>query len=162
IRIWPAIAPPVPAPVSLRGHTGQVWFAVYSPDGTTLATGADDKTVRLWDVPRNFPKPRFRASGNTVILLACPPHAKPPPVACAARRYVMRPGQLKTTRQGHRLSVRSVAFSPDGKTLASGSGVWDREDPGELKLWNLETGKEKVSLSGHTALVFQVAFSPDG
>jgi WD40 repeat protein len=49
-----------------------------------------------------------------------------------------------------------VAFSPDGKTLASGS------DDNTIKLWDVATGKEQATLKGHTAWVASVAFSPDG
>ncbi|WP_271254809.1 NACHT and WD repeat domain-containing protein [Pseudanabaena sp. Chao 1811] len=57
--------------------------------------------------------------------------------------------------EGHRSGVRSVAFSPDGKTIASGS--YDKS----IKLWNLE-GKELSTLTGHSNWVRSVAFSPDG
>jgi len=58
--------------------------------------------------------------------------------------------------QGHTDSVFSVSFSPDGKTLASGSG--DKT----IKLWNLETGQLMHTLQGHTNSVYSVSFSPDG
>ncbi len=50
----------------------------------------------------------------------------------------------------------SVAFSPDGKTLASGS------QDHTIKLWDLATGQVRTTLSGHTKAVATVAFSPDG
>ncbi len=50
----------------------------------------------------------------------------------------------------------TVAFSPDGKTLASGS--YDNT----IKLWDLATGQARATLSGHTNAVDTVAFSPDG
>ncbi|MGF2036696.1 MAG: hypothetical protein RMZ43_015510 [Nostoc sp. CmiVER01] len=58
--------------------------------------------------------------------------------------------------QGHDRDVWSVSFSPDGKTLASGSG------DNTIKLWNLETGKEIRTLTGHHYTVRSVSFSPDG
>ena len=57
---------------------------------------------------------------------------------------------------GHTESVNSVAFSPDGKTIASGSS------DNTIKLWNAETGQQLNTLKGHTDLVESVAFSPDG
>ena len=58
--------------------------------------------------------------------------------------------------EGHTGSVRSVAFSPDGQLLASGSG--DKT----VRLWNPATGEQLQKLKGHTDWVRSVAFSPDG
>jgi len=72
--------------------------------------------------------------------------------------------KLRATLQGHTQSVVSVAFSTDGKTLASVNG--------DVKLWDLATNKERATLQGHTEEdretsepaygVKSVAFSPDG
>src|SRR5262245_14715216 len=63
---------------------------------------------------------------------------------------------LPTTLGGHAEAVYSVAFSPNGKTLASGSA--DRT----IKLWDVPAGKEQATLKGHTGWVMSLAFSPDG
>src|SRR5262249_32890325 len=56
----------------------------------------------------------------------------------------------------------SVAFSPDGKRLASaGSGSGDGKPGGEAKIWDVQTGREFLSLKGHES-VKDLAFSPDG
>ncbi len=57
---------------------------------------------------------------------------------------------------GHSESVYSLAFSPDGKYLASCSR--DKK----IKLWSLESQKEVTTLQGHSSDVYSVAFSPDG
>ena len=70
----------------------------------------------------------------------------------SGRRRV--PAKIK----GHTDIVDSVAFSPDGKLLASGGG---REDK-TVRLWNPADGKEMKNLGAHGGAVYAVAFSPDG
>ena len=62
----------------------------------------------------------------------------------------------RNSLEGYSSSVFSVAFSPDGKTLASASG------DNTIKLWNLQNQKELATLTGHSNWVNSVAFSPDG
>ena len=66
------------------------------------------------------------------------------------------PGEHKQTLGGHTSSVDSLAYSPDGNTLASGSS------DNTIRLWDATTGKHKHTLEGHTDWVLSVAFSPDG
>ena len=66
------------------------------------------------------------------------------------------PARRLLTLKGHSGTVYSVAFSPDGKRLATGSG--DRT----VKLWDAATGQELLTLKGHSDNVYSVAFSPDG
>jgi WD40 repeat protein len=77
-------------------------------------------------------------------------------------------GQEILALKGHTSSVTSVAFSPDGKRLASGGGDAPNRrkpgegKPGEVKLWDAQTGQEVLALKGHASSVTSVAFSPDG
>ena len=64
--------------------------------------------------------------------------------------------EQKQILTGHITWVSSVTFSPDGKTLASGSG--DKT----IRLSDAVTGKQKQTLTGHTWRVSSIAFSPDG
>lgn len=74
-----------------------------------------------------------------------------------------RPLRPALTLIGHTFSVSSIAFSPDGRLLASTSNGQDSEDTaGEIKVWDLKAGREVRSLRGHAYGVWKVAFSPDG
>ncbi len=68
----------------------------------------------------------------------------------------MKTGKGCATLKGHTAPVYPMAFSPDSKTLASGS------DDKTIKLWDMKSGKESATLNGHVASVYSVAFSPDG
>src|SRR5947209_11211551 len=63
---------------------------------------------------------------------------------------------LKRTLEGHAENVNSIAISPDGQTLASGS--WDKT----IKVWNLYTGQLFHILTGHSDYVNSVTISSDG
>jgi eukaryotic-like serine/threonine-protein kinase len=77
-------------------------------------------------------------------------------------------GGKEVLLRGHKHRVHSLAFSPDGKLLASGSGgipyrEWEgRGLVGELKLWDVGTGQALESFRGHQGWVTALAFAPDG
>ena len=87
-------------------------------------------------------------------------------VACqdgSIRLWDLGTGKQCGLLRGHKHEVRCVAFSPDGRLLASAGGDWFHQDePGELKLWDVDGQTVVRDLRGHSGLVWSVAFSPDG
>lgn len=120
---------------SLKGHTEIIQSINFSADSKLLVSGASDKTVRLWDV---------RTGKGIRVLLQ-------PEIMEGAKPV-----------RGIPSMVFSVAFSPDGKLVASGGGDGAGQ-AGELVLWEAETGKQLRRLLGRDEQqVWALAFSPDG
>ena len=78
------------------------------------------------------------------------------------RLWDAKTGENLRTLKGHRSDVMSVAFHPDGNTLASSAGSIFANSSGTIRLWDANTGENLKTLTGHTSRVTSVAFSPDG
>jgi len=154
---------------SLQGHTGYVKSVAFSPDGTILASGSDDNTVRLWQVSDGALLRTLKEHTNWVEevvfspdgrLLASGSCAKLDQAGwCMAgeiRLWLVPDGSVLQTLKGHTDRVTGVAFSPDGETLASGSGG------GTPQLWQVANGTPLRSLGSQVWGVSEVSFSPDG
>ncbi|MHC5595673.1 MAG: WD40 domain-containing protein [Nostoc sp.] len=144
---------------TLEGHSSGVFSVEFSPDGKTLASGSDDKTIKLWDVSTGKAIKTLTGHSSSVSSVGFSPDGKTLASGSGDKTiklWDISTGKAIKTLTGHSSSVISVEFSPDGKTLASGS------DDKTIKLWDVSTGKAIKTLTGHSNSVFSVGFSPDG
>jgi len=158
------------ARAELVGHRGTVYALAVAPDGSWLASGGSDGTVRIWDVETAttrvtlgqgpLPPP---AAGNTraVRSLALAPDGSW--LAAGYGHGEIRlwrtggdglPGGAATTLPGHDLCVYGLAASPDGRLLASCGG------DGSIRVWDPASGAA-LALMRVDGLVLECVWLPD-
>jgi len=138
---------------TLTGHPRGVQSVAFSADGRILASSSVDEKVKLWEVAtgrelRTLTGHSVAFSGDGTILAS--------DGGSVVMLWEVATGRKLRTLVGHSDRVKSVAFSVDGKMLATGS--LDKT----VKLWEITTGRELHTLSGHSDIVDSVAFSADG
>ena len=181
VRLWDVAARrALGAP--LRGSRGAVLAVAYSPDGTAVAGGGVDRTVRVWDARRSRPARAVLAGHRgSVTSVAFSPDARMLASSSAdgtVRRWLAASGKAvgdplnvdaarRETRRGQPHGIAGVAFSPDGRTLATAG------DDERLRLWDVSTGAARAAplvrraarAPGYEQRPYRlagVAFSPDG
>jgi len=136
----------------------------FSKDGRTLVTSTIRGHVTLWRMPKGTRLASYPSEQTRVGLSGG--FAATPDLSLAA--YGLRPGRIRVIdlRNGKELwtavaskeYVTALAFSPDGKTLASAAGYAESD----IRLWDVATGKEIGQLEGHGSWVSFLVFWPDG
>jgi len=154
VRVWNLITGKL---LNRFVHGEDVSAVAFSPDGRYVALGCADNKVRLWDLQVTTERATCRGNVYGRIALAVAQNGM---VATGGAKHTVKLWNPKTGEErelkGHRQHVVSVAFAPDGKTLASSS-----EDQ-TVKLWSVPDGRLLRTLSGHKGDVSAVAYSPDG
>ena len=142
----------------LEGHESRVWSVDFSPDGTLLASGSWDGTIKLWDITNGRKVKTLQGHSDRVWSVAFSLDSKLLASGSSDKTiklWNVADGKQIKTLQGHSAAVESVMFSPDGMLLASGS--YDKS----VGLWQVADGKKIKTLHGHSDRVSSVDFSPD-
>ncbi len=143
--------------LTLKGHTDTVNALAFTTNGGTLASGSDDKTIRLWDTSTgtailNMPSGKIHAlafSMDGKILASINS-------AFSIQLWDVATGSELTSIEGQNNYGNVLAFSTDSKILACGSR------DGTIRLWDVATGNKLSTLKGHVDWVHALMFSPDG
>jgi eukaryotic-like serine/threonine-protein kinase len=156
VRIWDAERGVLLS--RLKAQDGPVWKVAFNHDGTRIATVGDDGHLRLWDPTNSKDMETINLSSGARAVAFSPDGQR---IAAGTRQGAVRvynaaDGTLLLTMAGHKGSVMALAWSHDGRLLASASG--DQT----IKVWDVSGTeiKEVDTLTGHTGGVYAVAFDP--
>ncbi len=161
----------------LQNSPARVFSLALSPNGKRYATGQSDGTVHLWDVAtgqeiwsfKGVGKPGIDKNGQSLWTLdsmgycsvAFSPNGKQVLVGsgsdCVAHLYDVARHKEVRPLKGHKDYVARVAFSPDGKFIATGGGQWDKT----TIIWDVITGRQIRKIKGGPGEVTALAFAPD-
>jgi len=152
----------------LRGHKEIVTSVAFSPDSRLLLSAAQDATVRLWSLKTAKELRSIGEHTHPVLAVSFMPDGKrvlvasgdPLPVGGSApadpiqvNLYDLETGRLLKEFGRHRLPVKNIAITADGRVLATATG-W-------AHIWDVETGTRKATFK-QPGVIESVALSPDG
>ncbi len=151
------------SPVRTLEFEGSAKVVAFARDGRHLAIGGDLRGVALFDLghpdreqPRQIPFPSLSQlaispDGQTAAMSSYESHE--------IILWDLALGRERLTLKGHSATVMHLAFTADGRSLASATGsIVDRP----IRVWNVATGRLQRRIGGHAAALQALAFSPDG
>ncbi|MEM9487325.1 MAG: hypothetical protein AAGA83_26970, partial [Cyanobacteria bacterium P01_F01_bin.116] len=149
---------------TFRGYTSWIRSLAVAPTGDVIASSGENNTLRFWNLHTDDMSSMEDCSIHWVQSIAYSPDGKWLGIAgingvTGNNKVIgLLNTQTRTCRElsGHSKRVLSVAFSPDGFVLASGSG------DESVRLWDVETGEGLAVLEGHQKRVRAVTFSHSG
>jgi len=144
---------------TLSGHPGMVNSVSFGLDAERIASGGDDKTVKIWDAKSGQLIRTMYGHQKEVESVSFSPDGKRIVSGSLDTQIILwdaDSGLEVQTLRGHKNEVLSVCFSPDGRRIASGSA--DKT----ILLWDADTGNPIRPLGGHQSYVISVCFSRDG
>jgi WD40 repeat protein len=138
---------------------GETWSAAFSPDASWMVTGAQDRSIRLWDTASGAQLGQLEGSADTVRTVAVSPDGLF--VAAGGSDRIVRIWEVESRelifeQQGHDDGLYSVAWSPDGRYLASAG------DDRVILIWDIENNIQIRRFEGHRGAIRRVVWSPDG
>jgi len=151
---------PLDKPLPRRSRSkNQVLALAFSPDGTRLASGSKDKTVRLWDLTNQNEWRTLQKHTGWTNVLAFSPDGKmlaSGSVDKTVQLWDTTTGEPLTTFTGHINGITTLAFSPDSTTLVSGSS------DGTIRFWDTENGDPFADpITGHKQWIRAATFLKD-
>ncbi len=152
--------PTVSLPYIYRGHTDAVYNVAWSPDGRRIASGGADTTVQVWNPNTGEVLRIYRGHTGTVNSVAWSPNSQR--LASADSDGTIGTVRVWDSSSGHTLltkvyadHVSRIAWSPDGRWIASASGV-------TIEVWDFSSGQTLSTYSDTRDGVGSVSWSPDG
>uniref|UniRef100_A0A183CAW9 WD_REPEATS_REGION domain-containing protein n=1 Tax=Globodera pallida TaxID=36090 RepID=A0A183CAW9_GLOPA len=151
---------------SLPGHGEPVLSVQFSPDGSCLASGSGDRTVRLWDLHTNLPKQTLSGHSDWVLCIGWSPDGRALASACKSgvvRVWDARSGAQRRVLNGHQKWVNAIAWQPlhvasDAECRLLASAGWDKT----IRIWDIQLGATVRVLSGHNASVTAIRWGGCG
>eukprot|EP01097_Dermamoeba_algensis_P010969 TRINITY_DN8338_c0_g1_i1.p1 TRINITY_DN8338_c0_g1~~TRINITY_DN8338_c0_g1_i1.p1 ORF type:complete len:371 (-),score=61.75 TRINITY_DN8338_c0_g1_i1:215-1327(-) len=150
----------------MQGHSEAVLSVQFSPDGSTLASGSGDTTVRIWDLNTETPEFTLKGHSNWVLVINWSPCGQK--IASGGmdneiKIWEQASGWVKpkVTLKGHTKWINAIAWEPIHRNPEC-SRIASASKDGTIKIWDLKLGRCSLTISGHAMSVTCLKWCGDG